>query len=51
MINTETFRTKYVTNMAPDIKVVKFTPFKLGLYIIIQLKGNQTLFPTIISHS
>ena len=30
MINTETFRTQYITNMAPDIKVVKCTPFKLG---------------------
>ena len=30
MINTGTFRTQYITNMAPDIKVVKSTPFKLG---------------------
>jgi hypothetical protein len=29
MINTETFRTQYITNMAPNMKVVKFTPFKL----------------------
>ena len=29
MINTETFRTQYVTNMPPEIKVVKFTTFKL----------------------
>ena len=29
MINTETLRTQYITNMAPNMKVVKFTPFKL----------------------
>jgi hypothetical protein len=46
MINTETFRTQYITNMAPDIKVVKCTPFKLGY-----IQGNQALFLTIISHS
>jgi hypothetical protein len=29
MIIMSTFRTQYVTNMAPNMKVVKFTPFKL----------------------
>ena len=48
MINTETFRTQYVTNMPPKIKVVKFTPFKLGY--IHNHTTNQTLSPTIITH-
>jgi len=51
MINTETFRTQYITNMTPTLKLSSAHHINLDIYIIIQLKGNQTLFLTIITHS